>query len=160
MAIRIRPIEPADGPKLVDLHESLSDVTRHYRFFSPHPHLTPAEVDRFSHVDHVDREALVAVDGDDNVVGVGRFDRTGDDIGEVAFVVTDRLQGQGIGSRLLEALGEWGRAHGVARFEADVLADNRSMMHVFRKWAPGTSVTFCDGVLHFDMPIPTRVGQN
>jgi RimJ/RimL family protein N-acetyltransferase len=152
--VHIRSIEPSDAPALVALHESLSDATRRYRFFSLHPHLTSDEVARFTTVDHADREALVVVEDDGTIVGVGRFDRTGDDIGEVAFVVADRLQGKGLGSLLLRQLGQWALDHGIHRFEAEVLAYNRPMMRTFRRWAADCSVTFCDGVLHFDMGIP------
>jgi RimJ/RimL family protein N-acetyltransferase len=154
--VRIRPIQPADAPALVAFHESLSYSTRHYRFFSPHPHLTDDEVRRFSEVDHHDREALVAVEDDGSVVGVGRFDRTGESIGEVAFVVADRLQGHHLGSLLLRRLGAWALAQGIQRFEAYVLADNRTMAKVFRSWAADCTVTLDDGVLHFDMLIPSR----
>jgi RimJ/RimL family protein N-acetyltransferase len=152
--MQIRPVEPSDAAALVALHESLSETTRHYRFFSPHPHLTDDEVRRFTTVDHRDREALVVVEDDGSIVAVGRFDRTGDRIGEVAFVVADRLQGHGLGALLLRRLGDWARNHDVDRFEAFVLGDNRPMMRVFRGWAAECSVTFCDGILHFEMKVP------
>jgi GNAT superfamily N-acetyltransferase len=152
--VQIRPIEPSDGPALVALHESLSATTRHFRFFSPHPHLTETEVVRFSSVDHVDREALVAVDDAGQILAVARFDRTGPDIGEVAFVVADRLQGHGLGLLLLRKLGEWASGRGYHRFEAEVLGDNNRMMRTFRAWARSSNITFFDGVLHLDMEIP------
>ena len=43
----------------------LTNETTRLRFFILHPHLTPDEVERFTHVDHHDREALVALDGPD-----------------------------------------------------------------------------------------------
>ena len=76
----------------------LTNETTRLRFFIPHPHLTPGEVERFTHVDHHEREALVALDGPD-LIAVGRFDRLpGTDDAEVAFVVADGWQGQGVGS--------------------------------------------------------------
>ena len=43
------------------------------------------------------------------------------------------MQRRGIGTLLLDSLAELAREHGVNRFSADVLADNRLMLSVFRK---------------------------
>ena len=40
-------------------HESLSPRSVYRRFFFAHPHLSPGEVERFTHVDYVDRMAFV-----------------------------------------------------------------------------------------------------
>ena len=66
-----------DGPRLLRFHHTLSSDTTYLRFFSPHPELSAKEVDRFTHVDHVGREAIVVtVDGE--IVAVGRSDRLAD----------------------------------------------------------------------------------
>ena len=118
---RIRPISPSDGDALVRFHDGLTNDTTRMRFFSLHPHLTPGEVERFTHVDHHDREALVALDGPD-IIAVGRFDRLpGTDDAEVAFVVADGWQGEGVGTHLLEELAQrarHGRRHTVCRGHA------------------------------------------
>ena len=46
-------------------------------------------------------------------------------------MVADAHQGRGIGSVLLEHLAEIGRELGITRFEAVVLAENRTMLRVF-----------------------------
>ncbi len=128
----IRPISPADSDALVRFHQGLSDETTRLRFFVCHPELASSEVVYFTHVDHHDREALLALAGDD-IVGVGRYDRiprTSD--AEVAFVVADGWQGTGIGTRLLDALVRRARAEGVTRLLADTLAENHRMRGVFR----------------------------
>src|SRR4029453_6180709 len=113
------------------MHARLSPETIRFRFFAPHPRLSPAEVERFTRVDHVDRVALVAVLGDDMLAG-GRYDRIpGTDLAEVAFVVDDAHQGRGLGSVLLEHLAAIAAERGVRRFEADVLTDNVRMVRVF-----------------------------
>jgi GNAT superfamily N-acetyltransferase len=130
--ISIRPISPADGDALVRFHEGLSNETTRLRFFVLHPDLASTEVVYFTHVDHHDREALLALAGD-NIVGVGRYDRlptTSD--AEVAFVVADGWQGNGIGTHLLQQLARRATAEGVTRFLADTLAENYRMRGVFR----------------------------
>ncbi len=56
-------------------HGRLSEDTVYARFFSSKPTLSAAEVERFTHVDHDDRVALVAELGD-RLVAVARYDRT------------------------------------------------------------------------------------
>ena len=129
--LRIRQMEAGDAAALVRFHSSLSPHTTYLRFFSIHPELTPGEVDRFTHVDHRDREALVAI-ADGDIVGVGRFD--GNDASseaEVAFVVTDTWQGHGVGRMLFDALVGHARQVGIKRFVAETLPHNRRMLNLF-----------------------------
>ncbi len=127
----LRPIRPDDGQRLASFHDHLSDRSCYLRFFSLHPHLSPAEVERFTHVDYEDRLALVAV-LDDSIIGVGRYDRRPEsDIAEVAFVVADDYQHHGIGSLLLDELVSAARARGIRTFVADTLHENHPMLDVF-----------------------------
>jgi acetyl coenzyme A synthetase (ADP forming)-like protein len=130
--VHVRPIGPADADGLVEFHSGLSGETTYLRFFSPHPHLSPAEVERFTHVDHHDRVAFVA-ELAGHIIGVGRLDRVADTgTAEVAFVVADEHQGRGIGTVLLEELAAVARGLAINRFEAVTLPHNRRMLGVFR----------------------------
>lgn len=151
--VRVRPMSGDDGEALVRFHSRLTGETTRLRFFILHPELTRAEVERFTHVDHVDREALVVTDGAD-LLAVGRYDRvpgTGD--AEVAFVVTDRWQGLGIGPVLLEHLARRAREIGVTRFVADVLSENRHMREVFHRSGLRTMSVTEAGVVHMELDI-------
>jgi acyl-CoA synthetase (NDP forming)/RimJ/RimL family protein N-acetyltransferase len=133
--VHLRPIVPADADAMVRFHGELSVRTRYLRYFSAYPTIPQRDLDRFTHMDHVRRVAL-AVWLNGEIIAIGRFDRLmdGDPAGEqaeVAFVVADAHQGRGIGSVLLEHLVEIGRELQVLRFEAVVLAENRTMMRVF-----------------------------
>ena len=130
--VHLRPITPADGEALRRFHRQLSPQTVYFRFFAPKPELTDADVERFTHVDHVQRVALVVVDHGE-LGGVGRFDALGDGSAEVAFVIRDDLQGLGLGSILLEHLAAAGREVGVERFVAEVLPANGRMLATFRE---------------------------
>lgn len=129
----VRAISPSDADSLVAFHESLSPETVYLRFFSVHPHLSPAEVERLTHVDGSDRLALVALDGS-TLTGVGRYERLATDprTAEVAFVVADRYQGHGIGSMLLHRLAAYAVGVGIDTFSAVTLLENHSMQEVFR----------------------------
>jgi RimJ/RimL family protein N-acetyltransferase len=145
--LSVRPIEPGDADRLVRFHHGLSDQTTYLRFFTVHPNLHPSEVERFTNVDHVDREAVVAVlDGE--IVAVARFDALGDSgDAEVAFVVADELQGRRIGAALLQELADRARARGLRRFVAETLPHNHRMLAVFRHAAMPVESRFVDGVV-------------
>jgi GNAT superfamily N-acetyltransferase len=130
-ALAVRPILPTDAPPLVTFHQALSTDSIYRRYFSLHTQLTPDEVIRLTTVDYVDRLALVVFDRD-VLVGVGRYDRyPGSAVAEVAFVVLDTYQRQGIGLALLERLATAAWARGIESFSASTLAVNRDMLAVF-----------------------------
>ncbi len=132
LCYHLRPIRPDDAARLVEFHRHLSPHSVYLRFFTFHPTLSATEVARFTTVDYVDRLALVATVGD-RLIAVGRFDRApGASEAEVAFVVADEFQHHGIGSLLLDELARVARQRGVEVFKADTLAENSTMLDVFR----------------------------
>ncbi len=101
------------------------------RYFYPHKDLSPDEVAHFTQVDGVARVALV-VERDMELIAVGRYDRLDDHtVAEVAFVVVDAYQHQGIATMLLQHLANTARSFGISHFTAEVLAENRAMLSVF-----------------------------
>ena len=129
----MRPIRPEDSTRLMKFHEGLSSQSVYRRFFYMHPHLTSAEIERFTHVDYVDRLALVVVDGE-RLVAVGRYERIPETSeAEVAFVVADEFQHHGIGTLLLEHLADAAVTRGIATFVAQTLTENHDMLDVFMK---------------------------
>ena len=85
------------------------------------------------------------------VVGGGRFIMVKPGSAEVAFFVVDAWQGQGIGSLLMRHLAILGRAAGLAEFVAEVLAENASMLGVFRKSGLPMTTRRGDGVIHVSL---------
>jgi GNAT superfamily N-acetyltransferase len=143
----VRPIKGDDADALMDLHSRLSPESQYLRFFSAMPALSPPMAHYFTHLDYVDRVALVAeVDG--RLVAVARYDRVGTtSAAEVAFVVVDQHQGRGLGTILLEQLAAAARDRGVARFTAETLANNSKMLHVFHAAGFREHVEFDGGVV-------------
>jgi acyl-CoA synthetase (NDP forming)/RimJ/RimL family protein N-acetyltransferase len=155
--VHLRPVVPDDADGLAGLHSRLSERSRYFRYFGAYPRIPPRDLERFSTVDHHDRVAFVALLGDD-IVAVGRYERL--DHGpsaEVAFVVDDAHQGRGLGSILLEHLAAAASERGLRRFVAEVLAENSSMVRVFRDAGYEVSREFDGGVLHLEFDIdPTE----
>jgi hypothetical protein len=63
------------------------------------------------------------------------------------------MQRRGIGTVLLDCLAEIARRHEITRFAADVLADNRTMLSVFRKAGYALSSNISYGVSHLEFPV-------
>jgi RimJ/RimL family protein N-acetyltransferase len=133
--VLIRPIRPEDKALLARGMAALSPRSARLRFLAPKNHLTVAELRYLTEVDHVDHVALVAVLADDPAVmaGVGRWVRDAEhpDRAEVAVVVGDCYQGQGLGTTLGIALADAARALGVGRFTAIMLPENTAAQRLF-----------------------------
>ena len=158
LTVHVRPILPDDGERLVAFHAGLSPDTVYRRFFSAHPRLSDAEVERFTHVDYANRLALVALQGEE-FMAVARFDRRpGSDEAEVAFVVGDASQGRGLGTLLLEHLATAARGRGIVGFEADTLAQNSAMLRVFKDAGFEAHRAWQDGVVRVTFPIASTEG--
>lgn len=115
--------------------------------------LSDAEVAHLTTVDYDDRMAFIVVD-EGGIEGVARYDRyPGTTRAEVAFLVTDERQHQGLGATLLEALVEVARARGIDTFCAETQADNRSMLGLFNASGYAVTRTLDDGVVFLTFPI-------
>ena len=130
----MRPIEPADKQRLQAFREKTSADSGYRRFFGPRGPFSAGELRHLTEVDHRDHEAIVAIDPTTGgLVGVARYVRDGERPGsaEIAVIVTDAWQGQGVGSVLLSRLAERARAEGVTRFTGLMLIENRRMARLF-----------------------------
>jgi RimJ/RimL family protein N-acetyltransferase len=147
---RVRPIQADDVDRLIAFHMRLSPEAIAYRYFSPMPRLSPARATWLTHVDYVNRMALVATIGqgtEEQIIAVVRYERIGADAAEVAFLVEDRCQGHGIATQLLYRLAEYGRRHGFTHFLAEMMATNNRMRAVLRGCGFPFSATYQQGVI-------------
>jgi len=128
MDVRIRAIRPEDKALLSWGLTQLSETTVQRRFLSPKPRFTAGELRYLTEVDGHDHVAFVAEDEDGDLLGVGRFVRLADDpaAAELAVVVADPFQGQGVGTLLGQRLTDEAARHGVHRFTATMLSENRA----------------------------------
>ena len=148
----VRPIRPSDTDGIHRFHSGQSDESIYLRFFAPLRRLSDADVHRFTHVDYVDRVALVVTLRED-IVGIGRYDRIDARSAEVAFNISDHYQGKGIGSVLLEHLAAIARDVGITRFTAEVLLQNRKMLSVFSDAGYDVTRHIEDGVVEVGFDI-------
>ena len=132
--VLIRPLLHSDREALDSALHKLSRESIRRRFFSAG---TPSSalVDYLIDVDYVDHFAWVALDANTHEgVGVARYIRQpASSSAEVAFTTVDSMQGQGIGTALLGALGVAGREAALDELVAYVMEDNYAMRAVFAK---------------------------
>jgi len=155
--LHVRPIRPEDRVGLLDLFARLSPEALHARFFdlcSPDRALlySPASVD-------YDLEFGVIGESAGDIVAVAHYfaSKRNPKVAEVAFAIADAVQGCGIGTKLLEVLVSAARAHGMERFEADVLADNSRMLEVFQGMGFTVTSRLAEGTIHLSFPIASTV---
>jgi acyl-CoA synthetase (NDP forming)/RimJ/RimL family protein N-acetyltransferase len=158
--VHVRTIRPDDAERLLAFHARQSAESIYFRYFSPHPRLSPAEVAHLTEVNFQDRMAFVAI-VDDELVGTARYDRWPDrDEAEVAFFIDDEHRGRGLATILLEYLAAAARESGVGTFVAHVLPSNRRMLSVFRQAGFAVTSKFADGVVEVSLglePTPEAV---
>src|SRR5258705_6930154 len=117
--IRIRALQNREERPIRVLHARLSPRTRYLRFLTPIPTLPDALVRRLACVDYRRRLAVVAEDeaaGGAGVVALASFSAVDETTAEVAVVVQDDWQRQGIGTALVSTLLDAAEKRGFGRF--------------------------------------------
>ena len=149
--VEIRALRPDDRAELIAVVDRASSQSLYRRFFGAKRSFTEKEIDFFLNVDFVSHVALVAVldeGGRSAIVGGGRYIVLQPGTAEVAFVVIDQRQGQGIGGALMKHLAAIARQAGLKEFVAEVLPENVPMLRVFDKSGSSLSKKLEAGVMH------------
>jgi len=150
--VRVRAMRPDDDKALLGLFTSLSEESRWLRFFSPTKgSALAAEAHRETNLDHT--FGLLALSGpEERVVGHAFYAGLDEHRAEVAFTIANDFQGRGLGTILLGQLAEVAEANNIQMFEAEVVAANHAMLHVFRESGFPIEVSAEAGQLHVTFP--------
>jgi acyl-CoA hydrolase/RimJ/RimL family protein N-acetyltransferase len=132
----LRPAKISDEPLLKDFLYSLSDQSIYRRFFSARTDMPHEYVQQFVVIDYTQRMVILAVlekGKKEEIVGMGQYaiDES-THTADVAFVVRDDYQNRGIGTELVSYLTYLAKKQGLLGFTADILVDNKPMLHVLR----------------------------
>ncbi len=140
--VTIRPIRPEDETLMVKFHETLSDRSVYLRYFSSLSLRRRVAHERLLRIcfGDYDREMVLVAERIDpdmaerRIVGVGRMTKFhAKNEAEVAALVSDQYQNQGLGIELIRRVVEIARDEKVAVCSAEMLADNIAMQAVFRQ---------------------------
>jgi len=138
LGILLRPVKITDEPLLKDFFYALSTDSMYLRFFSARKDMPHERLQEFEAVDYSRRMVILAViegpEGKETIVGLGQYDVNRDaHTAEVALVVRDKYQNQGVGSEILSYLTYLAKRRGLLAFTADVLVENKPMIALFEK---------------------------
>lgn len=156
LEILLRPVKISDEPLLKDFFYDLTDQSMYRRFMSVRKDVPHTRLQEFCIIDFSKELVLVAViqkEALETIVGVSQYgiDRTNHSA-EVAFVVRDDYQNKGVGSEMLHYLTYLAKTTGLLGFTAEVLVENRGMLHLFENLFPDLNKRIVDGVYELKMP--------
>lgn len=167
--VTIRPIRPEDEPLVAKFHEALSDRSVYLRYFHREKLSARAAHERLIQkcfIDYDREMALVAERRDvntgiDEIIAVGRLSRLGTSKeSELAVLVSDRHQHQGLGMELGRRLVEVARNEKAERIVASVLVENSVMRTVLRQLGFQTAATDDPTVLLAVLDLQVAAGKN
>jgi len=137
LEIFLRPVKISDEPLLKDFFYSLSDQSMYRRFISPRKDIPHRQLQEHIVIDYTKQMAILATVNrgeKEDIVGLGQYSIVeSTHTAEVAFAVKDAYQNRGIGTELLSYLIYLAQKQGLLGFTAEVLMENRPMLHLFEK---------------------------
>lgn len=153
--VNFRSIRPTDEPHMRDLLYDLSQETIYYRFMSRQQRFTHRQVQDFVYIDHRRDVAIVGTVPEahgEEIIAVGRY-YLNEQINkaEVAFVIRDGWQNQGLGSFMFRHLIAIAKRNGISGFTAEVLRDNRRMQAIFNHSGYKVKSSLEEGVYSFSI---------
>ncbi|MCJ8500054.1 bifunctional acetyl-CoA hydrolase/transferase family protein/GNAT family N-acetyltransferase [Desulfatitalea alkaliphila] len=148
--IEFRPLLPSDEFAYRNFFYSLKEETIYLRFFYKmklfsHEHAQQ----QWSSVDYRKNMSIIGLvqkGGHQEIVAIGTYADDGNGRAEVAFVVREDFQGQGVTSHLLPQLEAIAKENGFRGFVATVLRENQAMLHVFKKRYPHATIDIGGGI--------------
>lgn len=160
----VGPLTPAARPVIEAAMARLTPESSRRRFFTARFRLSDRELAQLTECDGVQRYALgasvVTPQGTVEGVGVARFVRAEDapEVAEVAVLVVDAFQGQGVGRMLLRGLAQAALDRGITRLRGTVLTDNDPMLGLLRKHAPQARLLRSHDHYVIDVDLRTALG--
>lgn len=157
--VTIRPIRPEDEPLLIKFHQALSDRTVQLRYFHPlklSQRTTHERLTRICFNDY-DRElALVvehkAMDDSTEIIAIGRMSKLRRlNEAELAVLVDDRYQHQGMGTELYRRLIAAARDEKLERVVCTILSENLEMIAICRKLNFKVQFDMEEGCVHAEL---------
>jgi RimJ/RimL family protein N-acetyltransferase len=136
-AVEIRALRRDDKDGMLAAISRTGMESMQRRFFAVKRGFSEEEIAFFMNIDfttHVALAALIEEDARKVIIGGGRYIVVEPGQAEIAFVVIDAYQGQGVGTMLMRHLATIARAAGLRSLIAEVLPENTAMRKVFSKF--------------------------
>jgi acetyltransferase len=139
--VTIRPIRAEDEPLMHDFHETLSDRSVYMRYLAPMLLSERVTHERLARVCHSDysREIVLVVEaekaGKHAICAVGRLSkfRGEDEEARLSLLVSDKYQGEGIGTEVVKRLIEVAKREKIKQILAVMSKENETMKVLLQK---------------------------
>jgi acetyltransferase len=140
--VTVRPIRPEDEPLMGKFHETLSDRSVYMRYFSSLSLSSRVAHERLARICFVDYDRVIALvvehknraTGQHQILGVGRLIKlNAKNEAEVAILVSDQYQKQGLGIEVLRRTVQIARDEKLSSVSAEMLRDNLTVQRIFKK---------------------------
>ena len=155
LEILLRAAKISDEGLLKDFFHRLSDESLYLRFFSMRQDLPHELLQRFVVIDYTRQMVILAViqhQRKEEMIGIGQYWIQEEmHTANLAFAVRDDYQKKGVGYEIFQYLYHLGKRRGLLGFTADVLMDNRSMLHLCRKMGFEMEKTGDSGIYNLKM---------
>lgn len=131
----VRPVRSADAPLVQEFVRGLSPESRRKRFFGPVRELSPAQLERMTRFNGSTGFGLVVVieESPPRIVGIAQHAMPEPPDAELAVVVADDWQRQGIGEVLVRILLAHAARAGIAAMHGFVAVANQPMLALASK---------------------------
>jgi acetyltransferase len=155
--VTIRPIRAEDEPLMVKFHEGLSDHSVYLRYFQRVKLSTRTAHHRLSRVCFLDYDREMALltelreakTGESRIVAIATLVKIpARREGEVAVLVSDEYQGQGLGKELIRRLVDFARDEGLRYVTASTMVENIGMRAVFERLGFVSTTDFEDELVN------------
>ncbi len=155
LTIFLRPVKISDEGLLKDFFYDLSDKSIYRRFFTLRPDMPHERLQSYVIIDYTKEMVILASvmkDEKEVIVGMGQYIIEETSLtAEVAFIVKDEYQNRGIGTEILTYLTYLAKRRGLTGFTAEVLVENKPMIHVFEKTGFDIEKRASEGVYEMKM---------
>ncbi len=163
LSLQLRPVKINDEPLIKDFFYALSDKSLQRRFMSIRMDIPHKMRQEMVVIDYT-KEMVILASGEENgqeiITGMGQIIKDEQShTAEVAFAVRDDYHNNGIGTVLLQYLTILAKRDGLLGFTADVLVENKPMMHVFEKTFTDLQKRVEDNVYELTMRFRETGGQ-
>ncbi|MBK7869216.1 MAG: GNAT family N-acetyltransferase [Saprospiraceae bacterium] len=135
--VQMRLVRPEDSSLVKRMFARLSKETIYYRYFGYVPEVTPEFLARLTCVDQHREIVLIAetrILGRREIIGIANMVADTDGRkAEIAILIADEWQGQGLGSALTDLICEIAAEQGIEMLYANMMATNRRINALLQK---------------------------
>lgn len=158
-AVTIRPMTLDDASSIDAMHDRLSKQSLYYRYFVTYKpsHEILYEQIRLAHCRGA---ALVASfnSSPHEIIGMAYYIRRQNDlnVGEVAMLVEDRFQGQGLGRALFDLLAQEAQSQALGGLQLFILLENRRMFNILHRVKFPVKRRYQEGTFEVELSLQSK----